>query len=137
MPRCLSQFYQEPYQVSRLWTVANLGGRFVQCQRSCPQTSSGDRCRRVGPSSDHYDPLAELTTQAQKNKMQLVQTPRADFFFLVRDDDLAVISKRPFLGGMVRRSGFQRVEGYVTYHRVMLEQVREMAANACRPRKNG
>ena len=82
----------------------------------------------------HYDPLAELTKRAQRGTMQILHVPRADFFFLIRDDDLAVVSNRPFLGEVVRRSGFQRVEGYITRHPAMVEKIKEMAAYACRPR---
>jgi hypothetical protein len=85
---------------------------------------------------DFYDPLAELTKRAQKSRMQLLTTPRSDFFFLIQDDDLAVISNRPFLGEMVRRSGFQRIEGYVTRDKSMVEKIREMAEDATRARRN-
>lgn len=86
---------------------------------------------------DYYDPLAELTKQAQKGRMQLVQTARADLFYLVRDDNLAVISNRPFLGEMVRRAGFQRVEGFVTRDPSMVELIRGLANEAIRARRNG
>lgn len=81
---------------------------------------------------DFYDPLAELTKRAQKNRMQLLTAPRSDFFFLIQDDDLAVISNRPFLGEIVRRSGFQRIEGYVTRDGAMVEKIKQMAADAIR-----
>jgi len=86
---------------------------------------------------DHYDPLAAMTKLAQKTGMELVHTARSVFFFLVQDDELAVVSNRPFFGEMVRRSGFQRVEGYVSRDRTMVRTIREMAEVACRPKKNG
>jgi hypothetical protein len=55
MSRCFKRFYQEPYQVSRLWTVANLGGRFVKCHLSFRRTSSGDKGRRVIPIRLNFD----------------------------------------------------------------------------------
>jgi hypothetical protein len=85
---------------------------------------------------DFYDPLADLSKRTQKDRMQLVTTPRSDFFFLIQDDDLAVISNRPFFGEMVRRSGFQRIDGYVTRDRSMVAKVKEMAADATRARRN-
>ncbi|MFA6114177.1 MAG: hypothetical protein WC729_09290 [Sphingomonas sp.] len=84
---------------------------------------------------DFYDPLAEISKQAQKGRMQIATTPRSDFFFLIRDQDLAVISNRPFLGEMVRRSGFQRVEGFVTRDRSIVEKIKAMAADAAAPRR--
>jgi len=86
---------------------------------------------------DHYDPLAELTRRAQRNRVSLLQINRGDFFFLVKDDDLAVVSNRPFLGEIVRRSGFQRVEGYISRDRWIVERIRRLAEEACRPRRNG
>jgi hypothetical protein len=109
----------------------------LAAERVSIQIASFLRPQTEARGGDHYDPLAELTKRSQRNSMQLVQVSRADFFFLLQDDDLAVVSNRPFLGEMVRRSGFQRVEGYVTRHRTMVDKIREMAANACRPRKNG
>lgn len=87
-------------------------------------------------SGDYYDPLAELTKQAQRNRMQLIQTARTDFFFLVRDDNLAVISNRPFFGEMVRRAGFQRVVGFVTRDNAIVAKIRDMAINAMTPRRD-
>lgn len=84
---------------------------------------------------DYYDPLAELTKRARKGRMQIFRSPRTDFFFLIKDDDLAVISNRAFLGDIVRQSSFQRVEGIVTRHPPIVERIRELAAEACRPSK--
>lgn len=86
---------------------------------------------------DYYDPLAELTKQAQKERMQLLQIARTDLFFLFRDDDLAVIANRPFLGDMVRRSGFQRVDGLVTRDQAMVRMIREAAINPASRRRDG
>lgn len=36
-----------------------------------------------------------------------------EFFFLVQDNELAVISTRPYLGEVSRRTGFMRVQGLV------------------------
>lgn len=85
---------------------------------------------------DNYDPLAELTKRAQRSGLTLLQINRSDFFFLVKDNDLAVVSNRPFFGGMVRRSGFQRIEGYVSRDRSMVEKIRLLAEEACRVRRD-
>ena len=85
---------------------------------------------------DHYDPLSGLTKLAQKNKMELIHTGRTAFFFLIQDDDLAVISNRPFFGEMVRRSGFQSVAGLVTRRKTTVEKFRELASGAFKPKKN-
>ncbi len=81
-----------------------------------------------------YDPATELTRWSLRGRMRLTQARRDDFFFLVRDDDLAVVSTRPFLGDVARRSGFSRVDGFVTRHAPVVERIREMAVMACRPR---
>lgn len=69
--------------------------------------------------------------------MQLQQIPRTEVFFLIQDEDLAVISNRPFLGDVVRRASFQRVEGFVTRDRATIEKIRELAANTTRLSRSG
>lgn len=91
----------------------------------------------VPRGGDHYDPLAEVSKLAQKKQLEFVHTARSTFFFLVQDDELAVVSNRPFFGDMVRRAGFQRVQGYVSRDRAIVGGIREMAEAACRPKKNG
>jgi hypothetical protein len=63
---------------------------------------------------DYYDPLAELSNRAARNQLILTKVPRRELYFLFQDDDLAVVSNRPFLGEISRRSGFLRVDGLVT-----------------------
>lgn len=86
---------------------------------------------------EHYDPLAELTRRATQGRMQLAKIARSEFFFLVQDDRLGVISTRPFLGDVVRRSGFSRVDGYVARDPRIVQRIREIAVQSSAPRKRG
>lgn len=74
---------------------------------------------------DHYDPLAELSKRAARKQLVLEKAPRRQLFFLFQDEDLAVISNRPFLGEVSRRSGFLRVEGLVTRRPEYIRSIRE------------
>ena len=85
----------------------------------------------------YYDPLAELTRRSVRHALELIETKRNDFFFLVQDDQLAVVSSHPFFGDVVRRSGFSRVQGVVARKREIVEQIRDLAAAAMRPKKGG
>lgn len=76
---------------------------------------------------DHYDPLAELSKRAAKGALTIRKGQQRDFFFLVQDDDLAVVSSRPFLGEVARRTGFLRVEGIVTRRAAFVEEIRRIA----------
>lgn len=78
-------------------------------------------------SGDAYDPLVELTKRSKRNALRLVQMKRADFFFLIQDEDLAVVSNRPFLGEVGRRTGFQRVQGVVARSRDLVERIKDIA----------
>ncbi|BBD41454.1 hypothetical protein Amn_pd00070 (plasmid) [Aminobacter sp. Y103A] len=71
-----------------------------------------------------YDPLSELTRRSVKGFLRLTQTKPKEIFFLLKDNDLAVVSNRPFLGEMVRRSGFRRVEGVVTRRPEYVDAIR-------------
>lgn len=84
---------------------------------------------------DRYDPLSELTKRSAAGRLQLVQANRGEFFYLVQDDRLAVVSTRPFLGEVVRRSGFARVEGYVARDPRIVARIRELAIQSATPRK--
>lgn len=86
---------------------------------------------------DHYDPLSELTKRAAAGRLRLDQAPRGEFYFLVQDDRLAVVSTRPFFGDVVRRSGFSRVAGYVARDPRLVEQIRSLAERSATPRKRG
>jgi DNA-binding MarR family transcriptional regulator len=63
---------------------------------------------------NHYDPLAELTRRAIQKRLSIQKSPKRELYFLIQDQDLAVVSNRPFLGEVSRRSGFVRVDGLVT-----------------------
>jgi hypothetical protein len=63
---------------------------------------------------DHYDPLAELTRRAIQKKLSIEKCPKRELYFLIQDEELAVVSNRPFLGEISRRSGFIRFDGLVT-----------------------
>lgn len=78
-------------------------------------------------SGDVYDPRQELTKRSKRNALRLVQMQRTDLFFLIQDDELAVVSNRPFLGEFGRRTGFRRVEGVVVRSREWVERIRDIA----------
>ena len=52
------------------------------------------------------------------------------FGLAVQDDELAVISNRPFLGEVSRRSGFICVDGVVTRRPELVEEIRRLALNS-------
>lgn len=79
------------------------------------------------PRGTGYDPLAELSRRAERGRMKLAQRPGTDFFFLIQDSDLAVVSNRPFFGDVSRRNGFMRVDGLVTRRTELVEQFRAIA----------
>lgn len=81
-------------------------------------------------SDDGYDPLVELTKRSKRNALGLMQMKRADLFFLIQDDELAVVSNRPFLGEIGRRTGFQRVEDVVARARELVELIKDSAIGA-------
>jgi hypothetical protein len=83
----------------------------------------------------YFDPLAELTRRSARSSIDLIETRRSNFFFLVQDDQLAVVSSQPFFGDVVRRSGFSRVQGVVARKPAIVEQIRELAMVATRPKK--
>lgn len=78
----------------------------------------------------YFDPFLELTRRSDRGSIQLRSGRQRDFYFLIQDSDLAVISNRPFLGEMVRRSGFQRVEGVVTRRKEFVEEIRRLAVQS-------
>lgn len=75
---------------------------------------------------DHYDPLAELSKRAERGSLILRKGRARDFYFLIQDDDLAVISNRPFLGDVARRTGFTCIEGLVTRRPELVIQIRRL-----------
>jgi hypothetical protein len=76
---------------------------------------------------DRYDPLAELSKRQSKGALTIRKGQQRDFFFLIQDDELAVVSSRPFLGEVSRRAGFLRVEGIVTRRPAFVEEIRRIA----------
>lgn len=85
----------------------------------------------------YFDPLSELTKRHNSRSLKLYKTRRSAFFYLIKDDDLAVLSNRPFFGEVSRRSGFQRVVGLVIRDRRRVAQVKELAAKAFGLKSNG
>lgn len=85
----------------------------------------------------YYDPLSELTKRNNTGPLNLYKTRRSAFFYLIKDDELAVISNRPFFGEIARRSGFQRVVGMVIRDRRRVSEIKELAAKACGVQTNG
>lgn len=90
--------------------------------------------RTEARSGDQYDPLAELSKRAEKGSLTLTRGRQREFYFLVQDDELAVISNRPFLGEVSRRSGFICVDGVVTRRPELVEEIRCLALS---PPENG
>jgi len=82
-----------------------------------------------------YDPLAELTRRSDRGALTLRKRVPEEFFFLVQDDDLAVVSNRPFFGEKARRSGFIKVEGIVTRRAELVEEIRALAQPREVPRR--
>jgi hypothetical protein len=76
---------------------------------------------------DRYDPLAELSKRQSRGALTIKKGQHREFFFLVQDDELAVVSNRPFLGEVSRRTGFLRVEGIVTRRAKIVEEIRRIA----------
>ncbi len=74
---------------------------------------------------DRFDPLAELSRRAAQDQIMIEKVPRRELYFLFQDDDLAVISNRPFLGEVSRRSGFLRVHGLVARQPDYVRSIRE------------
>lgn len=81
-------------------------------------------------SNDAYDPVVELTKRSKRNALRLMQMRHADVFILIQDDEFAVVSNRPFLGEVGRRTGFQRVEGVVVRAKDLVERIRDIAVAA-------
>lgn len=89
-------------------------------------------------SGGKYDPLWELARRAAKGGLTLRKGGKQDFFFLVQDDELAVISTRPFFGAASRRTGFMRVQGLVTRKPEFVQEIRSIVLGSSRPvRRNG
>ncbi|MGR9476943.1 hypothetical protein [Rhizobium leguminosarum] len=112
--------------------IDNLISRQVEIEIACMvQPQANPRPGNV------YDPLSELTKRSMKNSLRLEQTRARQLFFLIKDNDLAVVANRPFLGEMVRRSGFQRVEGFVTRRPEYVEEIRGAIASHLRGAHGG
>lgn len=84
-----------------------------------------------------YDPLVELTKRSKRNALRLMQMKRTELFFLIQDDELAVVSNRPFLGEIGRRTGFQRVDGVVARTRELVERIKDIAIGTTEFRSAG
>ncbi|TXG96355.1 MAG: hypothetical protein E6R08_09700 [Nevskiaceae bacterium] len=90
-------------------------------------------------SGGKYDPLWELTRRDAKGGLTIRKGGKQDFFFLVQDDELAVVSTRPFFGEASRRTGFMRVQGLVTRKPEFVEEIRSIVLGSISPtvRSNG
>lgn len=77
-----------------------------------------------------WEPLAELTRRSLKGDLQLSMMSQSEYFFLVVDEELAVISSRPFFGDTSRRNGFTRVSGLVVRDRSLVAQILEKALSS-------
>lgn len=74
-----------------------------------------------------YDPLAELTRRAERSSLTLDMMSQSEFYFLISDGELAVISNRPFFGEVARRNSFTRVNGLVVRERSLVAHLHEIA----------
>lgn len=81
---------------------------------------------------NYFDPLAELTARSKKGALRLTKGPHREFYVLIQDDELAVISNRPFLGEITRRTGFIRLTGLVTRHSEHVKTIRQTVLAAGR-----
>lgn len=118
---------------ARLRELDLLIGEGVQIEIECYFTASGE-----ARSSGRYDPLWELGRRSAKAGLTLRKSGKQDFFFLVQDDELAVISTRPFFGEASRKTGFMRVQGLVTRKPEFVEEIRSIVLGSSRPvKRNG
>jgi DNA-binding MarR family transcriptional regulator len=92
---------------------------------------------RTEAQGAQFDPMSELGKRAARGALSLRKGTRNRFFFLIQDDELAVVSSRPFLGDMNKRSGFARVEGLVTRKPELVGEIRALALSAKGPARNG
>lgn len=126
----------QPYIVNpaRLREIDLLIGEGVQIEIESYLTTPTE-----ARSGGKYDPLWELARRAAKAGLTLRKSGKQDFFFLVQDDELAVISTRPFFGEASRRTGFMRVQGLVTRKRGFVEEIRSIVLGSSSPtvRPNG
>ncbi len=83
----------------------------------------------LAPRADprgNFDPLYELTKRSNNSLLRLVKGPHRGLYFLIQDGDLAVISSRPFLGEVARRSGFVKLSGVVARGSGYIRAIQEM-----------
>ena len=78
-------------------------------------------------AGDQYDPLFELSRRADRGALTLRKALPREFHFLVQDEELAVISNRPFFGDVTRRAGFVCVDGLVTRRPDLVIEIRRLA----------
>jgi len=91
----------------------------------------------VPRGGQRYDPLTELTKRAQNGAMQLDMMSQTEFYYLIADEELAVISNRPFFGDASRRNGFTRVSGLVIRDRALVVDILAKAIGAGPKRGRG
>lgn len=84
-----------------------------------------------------YDPLVELTKRAQSGTLQLDMMSQSEFFYLIADGELAVISSRPFFGESTRKTGFTRVSGLVIRDRTLVAELHAKAIGGGAKRGRG
>ncbi|UAB88707.1 hypothetical protein I5192_15990 [Ruegeria sp. SCSIO 43209] len=74
---------------------------------------------------DKFDPMFELVRRADQKKLSIGRHSRRSLFFLIQDNELAVVANRPFLGEVNRRSGFIKLDGLVTRSPQNVQQIRD------------
>jgi hypothetical protein len=113
---------------ARMRDIDLLIGEGVQIEIESYLAPQGDP--RTG---GRYDPLSEFVRRAAKGGLTIRKGQSQDFFFLVQDDELAIISTRPFFGEVSRRTGFLRVQGLVTRKSAFVEEIRSIVLGSSRP----
>lgn len=91
----------------------------------------------VPRANQRFDPLLELSRRAQAGALQLDMMSQAEFYYLVVDEELAVVSSRPFFGDMSRRNGFTRVSGLVIRERALVSEILVKATEGAPKRGRG
>jgi hypothetical protein len=80
--------------------------------------------------SKTFDPLAELDARASRTTRLFVRrrSERDEaLYYLFKDDDLAVISTKPFLGERGKRPSFVCVSGVVSHQPTTVSVLRSLA----------
>lgn len=106
----------------RLRAIDELIAKRVNVRVRTYLTPTGD-----ARANQRFDPLFELSKRATDGSIQLDMMSQSEFYFLVADEELAVISTRPFFGETSRRNGFTNVSGLVVRDRGLVSEIHAKA----------